>query len=91
MIFKHKEALIPAPDDCSGDNVIAKADSPPEWNNTLKWVPLIGTFLNILCQASGYSTSVEDPAHFIAADFEKGLKSEFVGKRVAFKAKKKAP
>lgn len=91
MTFKHKDALIPAPDDCSADNVIAKADSPPEWKNNLKWIPLIGTFLNILLQAGDYATSVEDPMHFIAADFKKGLKSEFVGKRVAFKSRKKAP
>ena len=89
MASKDKDALIPAPDEYSADNVIANADSPPEWKNNLKWVPLIGTFLNILFQAGGYATSVEDPVHFIAADFEKGLESEFVGKRVAFKAKKK--
>lgn len=88
---KHKEALIPAPDDCSGDNLVAKADSPPQWRNTLKWVPLIGSYLNILRQAGGYVTSVEDMVDFIATDFEKGLQSEFVGKRAAFKQKKKAP
>ncbi|KFA54052.1 hypothetical protein S40293_11468 [Stachybotrys chartarum IBT 40293] len=90
MTPRHKEAVIPAPNDCSADNVIAKAESPPEWRDTLKWVPLIGNYLNILAQAGGYATSVEDPIDFIAADFEKGLQSEFIGKRVAFKQTKKA-
>jgi putative NADH-flavin reductase len=88
MTPKHKEARIPAPDDCSADNVVAKADSSPEWRNTAKGVPLIGIYLNILLQAGGYATSVEDPVDFIAADFEKGLQSELVGKRVSFKMKR---
>ncbi|KAI1850254.1 hypothetical protein JX266_004112 [Neoarthrinium moseri] len=86
---KHKEAQIPAPDDCSAANVFARADSPPEWRDTLQWVPLIGPYLNILSQAAGYGTSVEDPLDFIAADFVKGGKSEFIGKRVGFKLKNK--
>jgi putative NADH-flavin reductase len=90
MSAKHKEAPFPAPDDCSADNVIASADAPPEWSETLQWVPLIGPYLNIISQAGGYATSIEDPVDFIAADFEKGLKSEFIGKRVGFKVKKKA-
>ncbi len=69
--------------------MIAQADSPPEWRATLKWVPLIGNHLNIMAQAGGYATSIEDPLDFIASDFEKGLKSEFVNKRVGFKQKKK--
>lgn len=87
---RHKEARIPAPDDCSAANVIAQANSPPEWRDTLAWVPLIGPYLNILSQAAGYATSLEDPLDFIAADFEKGLQSEFIGKKVGFKLKKKA-
>ncbi len=90
MTPRHKEARIPAPDDCSAHNVIARADFPPEWRDTLKWVPLIGPYLNILIQAGGYATSVEDPLDFIAADFEKGVQSEFIGKRVGFKLKRKA-
>ena len=34
--------------------------------------------------------ALHDDVDFIAADFEKGLKNEFIGKRVGFKAKKKA-
>lgn len=88
MSPKHKEVRIPAPDDCSATNVIASADSPPEWRNTLKWVPLIGPYLNIFGLASGYATSLEDPMDFIATDLEKGLQSEFIGKRVGLKMKK---
>ncbi|RFU30233.1 hypothetical protein B7463_g6103, partial [Scytalidium lignicola] len=89
MTPKHKDALIPAPDDCSADNVVAKADSPPGWRNSLKWVPLMGTLLNILVQAGSYATCIEDPVDFIAVDFTKGLQSEFVNKRIALKLKTK--
>lgn len=87
---RHKEARIPALHDCSAANVIANADSPPEWRDTLAWVPLIGPYLNIFSQAAGYATSLEDPLDFIAADFEKGIQSELIGKKVGFKLKKKA-
>ncbi|KAH8664743.1 hypothetical protein BX600DRAFT_437277 [Xylariales sp. PMI_506] len=89
MTLKHGEIQIPAPGDCSADNVIAKADSPPGWRNTLHWVPLIGNYLNIIAQAGGYMGTIKDPIDFIAADFKKGLHSEFVGKRVGFKLKEK--
>jgi hypothetical protein len=87
---KHAEIVFPVPDDCSSSNVVAKADSPPEWRNTLNWLPLIGPYLNIMVQAAGYNNTLEDPLDFIASDLEKALQSEFVGKRVAFKMKQKA-
>jgi putative NADH-flavin reductase len=90
MTPKHKEVRFPAPDDCSAANVIASADAPPEWRDTLKRVPLIGPYLNVFGLAGGYATSLEDPLDFIATDFENGLKSEFVGKRVGLKMKKVA-
>ncbi|KAF2675697.1 NAD(P)-binding protein [Lentithecium fluviatile CBS 122367] len=88
MSPKHKEIRIPPPDDCSAANVVANADSPPEWRDTLKWVPLLGPYLNVFGLAGGYATSLEDPMDFIATDLEKGLQSEFVGKRVGLKMKK---
>ena len=91
MSPKHNEIQIPAPDDCSAANVIASADSPPEWRDTLKWVPLIGPYLNVFGLAGGYATSLEDPLDFIATDFKKGLQSEFVRKRVGLKMKMAAP
>jgi hypothetical protein len=91
MSAKHKDVRIPAPDDCSAENVIASADSPPEWRDTLKWMPLVGPYLNVFGLAGGYATSLEDPLDFIATDFAKGLRSEFVGKRVGLKMKKAAP
>jgi NAD(P)H-binding len=87
---KYDTAQNPAPADCSGDNLVAKADSPPEWKNTLRWLPLIGTFLNIGAQVQSYYTGMEESMDFIAADFEKGLQSEFIGKRVGLKPKAKA-
>ncbi|KAF7563276.1 hypothetical protein G7046_g855 [Stylonectria norvegica] len=90
MTPRHKVARIPAPDDCSAENVVASADSPPGWQSTLGWVPLLGPYLNILLQASGYSISMEDGLDFVATDFSKGLQSEFGGRRVAFKLKVRA-
>jgi hypothetical protein len=90
MSPKHSEIRIPAPDNCSAANVIASADSPPEWRKTLRWVPWIGPYLNVVGLAGGYATSFEDPLDFIATDLEKGLQSKFVGKRVGLKMKKAA-
>jgi hypothetical protein len=56
----------------------------------LKGIPLVGTFLNILSNMPGYGTPLEDCVDFIAADLEKGLKSEWIGKRVSVKVKPKA-
>lgn len=90
MKAKHFEIRFPPPSDCSAANVIASVDSPPEWRSTLKWVPLVGPYLNVFSLAGGYATSLEDPLDFIAADLEKGLQSELVGKRVGIKMKKVA-
>jgi len=56
----------------------------------LKGIPLVGTLLNILTNVPSYGTPLEDCADFLAADLEKGLESEFVGKRVSVKVKAKA-
>lgn len=90
MSARHKEVRIPAPNDCSATNVIAQADSPPEWRDTLTWVPLLGPYMNVFGLAGGYATTLEDCLDFIATDFERRLQSEFVGKRVGLKMKKAA-
>lgn len=66
------------------------ADAPPAWKNTLKGVPVLGTYLNIFANAAKYGTPLEDCVDFMAADLEKGLDSEFIGKRVGVKVKPKA-
>jgi hypothetical protein len=43
-----------------------------------------------MAQAQAYYTPMEDCLDFISADLEKGLKSEYVGKRVGLKVKEKA-
>ena len=67
-----------------------KADSPAEWTNTLKWVPLIGNYLNLMVQAGGYSATVEACVDFMAQDLERGMGSQFVGRRVGVKVKAKS-
>ncbi|KAF7549280.1 hypothetical protein G7Z17_g6492 [Cylindrodendrum hubeiense] len=86
---RFESASFPPAESCSVDNLVAKADSPPAWSSSWSGVPLIGTYLNIFTQAGNYKTPLEDSADFIAADLEKGLGSDFVGKRVGLKLKEK--
>ncbi len=65
-------------------------DAPPAWKDTLKGTPFAGTFLNILANVPSYGTPLEDSVDFMAADLEKGLESELIGKRVSVKIKPKA-
>lgn len=43
-----------------------------------------------MAQAQAYYTPMEDTLDFIAADLEKGLQSEYIGKRIGLKVKEKA-
>lgn len=72
------------------EDLVAGADFPPAWSKTLQWVPLVGTYLNILAQMQNYFTPLEDVADFIAKDLDSGLESELAGKRVAVKTKSKS-
>jgi len=87
---RYPDPKFPQPSDVSGDNLIAKADTPPAWKNSFRSWPLIGIYLNIMSQAQSYYTTMEDSVDFMATDLEKGLKSEWIGKRVGAKEKKKA-
>ena len=69
-------------------NLVAKADSPPSFSKTMQWLPAVCTHLNIMEQAYGYYTPLEDCVDFIAKDLTLGLESEFVEKRVGVKVKK---
>ena len=61
------------------------ADVPPRWNEKkMKWVPLLGSYLNIFSQMNGYTAPLEGVTDFIAADLESKT-SQFVGKRVGYK------
>ena len=72
----------------TGNDLVAEADVPPAWSNTLLWIPLLGPYLNILTQAPSYFASLEDCVDFIAEDLTKGVQSEFVGHRVGVKIKR---
>jgi len=72
------------------ENLVAGADSPPAFSKKLLWVPLIGTYLNIMAQAQDYFAPLEDCVDFMARDLERGLESEYVGKRVGVKVRSKA-
>ena len=80
---------FPPPADVSASNLVAKADAPPAWVDKYRSVPLVGNYLNIMAQAQSYSAVLENCVDFIAADLEKGLESEWIGKRVGVKEKSK--
>jgi hypothetical protein len=87
---KYDTPQFPPPADASASNLVAKADAPPAWVEKYRTVPLIGNYLNIMAQAQSYYAVLENCVDFIAADLEKGLESEWIGKRVAVKEKSKA-
>ncbi len=87
---KYPSPQFPPPPEASADNLVANADVPPAWKNSFKSIPLLGTYMNIGLQAQDYYTALEDCADFMVADLEKGLQSEWIGKRVSVKEKAKA-
>ena len=86
---KYDTPRFPPPTDVSASNLVAKADSPPAWTDKYRSVPLIGNYLNVMSQAASYGAELESCADFMAADLEKGLASEWIGKRVAVMEKSK--
>lgn len=89
MSPKHETPQFPPSADTSANNLVVKADTPPAWVEKYRKVPLIGNYLNVLAQAQGYAAVLENCVDVIAADLEKGLESEWIGKRVAVKEKSK--
>jgi hypothetical protein len=89
MYPKYDLPEFPAVANASANNLLAKADSPPDWAERYRGVPLIGDYLDIMMQSQSYFAVLENCADFIAADLDKGLESEWVGKRVAVKEKSK--
>lgn len=86
---KYDSPQFPPPADVSASNLVARADAPPAWTDRYRSVPLIGGYLNAMAQAQSYFAVLENCVDFIAADLEKGLQSEWVGKRVGVKEKSK--
>jgi hypothetical protein len=68
---------------------VVRADAPPAWNQKYRRVPLVGNYLNILSQVQNYFAVLENCVDFMAADLEKGLESDYVGKRVGVIEKSK--
>jgi hypothetical protein len=86
---KYDTPQFPPSADASASNLVAQADAPPAWGEKYRSVPLIGNYLNIMAQMQNYYAVLENCVDFIAADLEKGLESEWIGKRVAVKEKSK--
>jgi hypothetical protein len=86
---KYNTPQFPPSADTFASNLVAKADAPPAWVEKYRSMPLIGNFLNIMAQAQSYFSVLENCVDFIAADLEKGLESEWIGKRVGVKEKSK--
>jgi hypothetical protein len=90
MTLKNDPPKFLAPTEVALNNLVVMADSPPAWQDSFLWLPLIGGLLNIIANAMRYTTMLEDCADFMAADLEKGLHSEWIGKRVGVIEKAKA-
>lgn len=90
MVPKHPTPQFLPTTDASGNNLVVNADHPPALAETYLSVPLIGGYLNLLTQATDYYTTLEDCVDFMAADLEKGLESQWIGKRVGAKEKPKS-
>lgn len=85
MSPKYDTPQFPPSADVSASNLVVKPDAPPAWRDKFRAVPLIGNYLNIIAQAQSYFSVLENCVDVIAADLEKGLESEWIGKRVAVK------
>jgi len=86
---KYDKPQFPPSVDTLASNLVAKADVPPAWAEKYRKVPLIGNYLNVMAQAQSYFSVLENCVDFMAADLDKGLESEWIGKRVAIKEKSK--
>jgi hypothetical protein len=89
MTPKYDNPQFPPPADVAASNLMAKADTPPAWSGKYQSVPLIGSYLNILAQAQSYFALLENCVDFVASDLERGLESDWIGKRVGVKEKSK--
>ncbi|KUL84802.1 hypothetical protein ZTR_07281 [Talaromyces verruculosus] len=87
LVPKYDKPQYPAPADCSVHDLVVQADSPPLWSKKFLKIPLIGGYLNVMSQAQDYFATLENIVDVIASDLEKGLDSEYVGKRVSVKEK----
>lgn len=85
---RHEPPQFPASLDAAS-NLVAKADSPPAWSDKFRGFPLIGGHLNAMAQGQDYFSVLENCVDFMAADLERGLESEWVGKRVGVKERSK--
>ena len=90
MTPKYDTPRFPPPADVSANNLLVKTDAPPAWSETFRRLPLIGNFLNVAAQGQAYFAVLENCVDVIAADLEKGLESEYIGKRVGVKERSKA-
>lgn len=79
------ETTYPFPAEGSADNIVASAGVPPDWSLKFLRIPLIGVYLNILSQASGYTTLLEDNADLIAKDLLDGHDSKWIHQKVGIK------
>ena len=82
-----KEADATAEAKANSRRVVATADVPPDWNAMFSWVPLLGTWLNVMANAGRYMTTLEQAAEVVVGDLEGGLESEFLNRRVGFKVR----
>lgn len=58
---------------------------PAYRDSWLRWIPVVGVYLNTVPVILSYTTVLDDVADLLAEDFEKGSKSAYIGQLVGMK------
>lgn len=83
------QPMYPVIKTSSVDNLFVSARVPPQWSEKYLSVPIIGGYLNIVTQAVGYTTTLEDNADLIASDLLAGVDSPWVFQKIGTKEKQR--
>lgn len=66
-------------------NLVVGINTPPDWqDHWIRWVPIIGPYLNLVPTIKSYSAHLEHVAELIAADLDKE-NSGYIGQLVGYK------
>jgi hypothetical protein len=73
----------------SVNNLVTAAGVLPGWSRQFLSLPVVGGYLNVLSQAMGYKTALEDNADLIASDLLQGANSPWLHQKVGTKERRK--
>lgn len=74
-------------DGARGHGLSVSAKAPPEWEDSwLRWIPMIGVYLNLVVVIPSYTTKLEDVAELIAEKLPSRGPDGYVGELVGMKS-----